>query len=59
MAASISSSTSSGSFAPVASKNLMPLYSGGLCEAEMTTPLEVPRSVTRKAIAGVGSTPAM
>ena len=58
-AASISSSTSSGNFVPAASKNLMPLYSGGLCEAEMTTPLEAPRSVVRNAIAGVGSTPAM
>src|SRR5215211_1665343 len=32
----------------------MPLYSGGLCEAEMTTP----RSSASSATAGVGSTPA-
>ena len=36
--ASISSSAASGSLRPRASKNLTPLYSGGLCEAEMTTP---------------------
>ena len=35
------------------SKNLTPLYSGGLCEAEMTTP----RSSAASATAGVGSTP--
>ena len=38
---------------PSASKNLTPLYSGGLCEAEITTP----RSWARSATAGVGSTP--
>ena len=36
------------------SKNLTPLYSGGLCEAEMTTP----RSSASRATAGVGRTPA-
>ena len=36
--ASISSSAASGSLRPRASKNFTPLYSGGLCEAEMTTP---------------------
>ena len=34
----ISSSTASGSFMPLRLKNLMPLNSGGLCEAEMTIP---------------------
>ena len=34
----ISSSTASGSFMPLRLKNLMPLNSGGLCEAEMTMP---------------------
>src|SRR5436190_14729645 len=50
---SICSSERSGSFRPSASKNLTPLYSGGLCEAEMTTP----RSSASSATAGVGSTP--
>ena len=36
--ASISSSRSSDSFVPSRAKNLMPLSSGGLCEAEITTP---------------------
>ena len=57
-AASISSSSSSGSFMPFAAKSLMPLYSGGLCDAEMTTPHDAPRSRVRYAMAGVGSTPA-
>ena len=52
--ASISSSAASVSFWPSRSKNLTPLYSGGLCEAEMTTP----RSSASSATAGVGSTPA-
>ena len=39
--------------APSRSKSLTPLYSGGLCEAEMTTPSPSARSAT----AGVGSTP--
>ena len=38
---------------PSRSKNLTPLYSGGLCDAEMTTP----RSSASSATAGVGSTP--
>ena len=38
---------------PLASKNLTPLYSGGLCEAEMTQP----RSSASSATAGVGRTP--
>ena len=35
---SISFSTSSGSLNPSRLKNLMPLYSAGLCDAEITTP---------------------
>ena len=38
---------------PGASKSLMPLYSGGLCDAETTTP----RSSGASATAGVGRTP--
>ena len=38
---------------PPPSKNLTPLYSGGLCDAEMTTP----RSSASSATAGVGRTP--
>jgi hypothetical protein len=34
----MASSTSSGSLVPVAEKNLMPLSSKGLWEAEITTP---------------------
>src|SRR6059058_5043797 len=52
--ASVSSSAESVSLWPSRSKNLTPLYSGGLCEAEMTTP----RSSRRSATAGVGRTPA-
>src|SRR5919108_2108074 len=52
--ASISSSASSVSLRPSRSKSLTPLYSGGLCEAEMTAP----RSSARRATAGVGRTPA-
>ena len=52
--ASISASERSVSLWPSASKNLTPLYSGGLCEAVITTP----RSSARSATAGVGSTPA-
>src|SRR5205823_35581 len=53
--ASIASSAASVSFRPSASKSLTPLYSGGLCEAEMTTP----RSSASSATAGVGTMPAM
>src|SRR3954466_6543897 len=52
--ASISSSAASVSFWPSRSKNLTPLYSGGLCDAEMTTP----RSSASSATAGGGGTPA-
>ena len=50
--ASISSSCSSTSLPPPRN-NFTPLYSGGLCEADSTTP----RSSARNATAGVGSTP--
>src|SRR5213076_2615378 len=50
---SICSSEASDSLLPRESKNLTPLYSGGLCDAEMTTP----RSRASRATAGVGSTP--
>src|SRR6476660_4285353 len=50
---SICSSDRSESLCPFESKNLTPLYSGGLCDAEMTTP----RSSASSATAGVGSTP--
>ena len=36
----------------------MPLYSGGLCDAEMTTPPLAPSSRTSRATPGVGMTPA-
>src|SRR4051794_38320470 len=52
--ASISSSCVSVSFWPSRSKNLTPLYSGGLCDAVITQP----RSSVSSATAGVGSTPA-
>src|SRR3954470_11292006 len=52
--ASICSSCSSVSFWPSRSKNLTPLYSGGLCEAVITQP----RSSVSSATAGVGRTPA-
>ncbi len=38
--ASIASSTASGSLAPAAEKNLMPLSSNGLCEALTTMPAD-------------------
>src|SRR3954454_5448024 len=50
---SICSSEASDSLCPWASKNFTPLYSGGLCEAEITTP----RSSASSATAGVGRTP--
>src|SRR6188472_4445871 len=50
--ASICSSCSSTSLPP-SWKSFTPLYSGGLCDAEMTTP----RPCARRATAGVGSTP--
>src|SRR3954451_13794415 len=50
---SICSSDASESLWPWESKNLTPLYSGGLCDAEITTP----RSSASRATAGVGRTP--
>ena len=58
MNASISSSTASGSLKPWPSKILMPLYSGGLCDAEMTMPPSQCSSRVRSAMAGVGMMPA-
>ena len=54
----MSSSTASGSLKPWASNSLMPLYSGGLWEAEMTTPPSQCSSRTSSAMAGVGMIPA-
>src|SRR3954447_22268510 len=51
--ASISSSCPSVSFCPSRSNSLTPLYSGGLCDAEMTAP----RSSASSATAGVGRIP--
>ena len=39
-------------------KNLIPLYSAGLCEADTTTPASQLYFLVRYAIAGVGITPA-
>ncbi len=58
MKASISSSTASGSLKPCASNSLMPLYSGGLCDAEITAPPAAFSLRTSSATAGVGTTPA-
>src|SRR5581483_8022521 len=52
--ASISSSSASASLLPSLRNSLTPLYSGGLCDAEITAP----RSSASSATAGVGSTPA-
>ena len=38
-------------------KNLRPLYSGGLCEAEICTPPAAPRSRTRTPTVGVAVAP--
>ncbi len=54
---SISSSSSSGSLKPSRLKNLMPLYSAGLCEAEITTPPSASSSRVSSATAGVGTMP--
>jgi hypothetical protein len=50
--------SSSASFRPSGPKNLMPLSSTGLWDAETTTPAEHPSSRTRCATAGVGRIPA-
>ena len=55
--ASIFSSASSGSLYPSELNILIPLYSHGLCEAEIITPASKEYSLTRKATAGVGITP--
>src|SRR5215218_9344200 len=56
--ASIWASTSSASFTPWPSKNLIPLSWKGLWEAETTAARSRSRRLTRIAAAGVGSTPA-
>jgi hypothetical protein len=55
--ASISLSTASGSFIPSPEKNLMPLSSNGLCEAEIMIPAERRSARVRNATAGVGIGP--
>src|SRR5215218_8067055 len=55
--ASIWASTSSASFTPWPSKNLIPLSWKGLWEAETTAARSKPSRLTRIAAAGVGSTP--
>ena len=55
--ASISSSTASGSLCPVCEKNLMPLSSNGLCEAEITAPALACSLLVKYETAGVGITP--
>jgi len=55
--ASIASSTASASFSPCAEKNLMPLSSCGLCEAEITMPASARSERVRNATAGVGIGP--
>ena len=57
-AASIWSSTSSASLCPPAAKNLIPLSGAGLWDAEIITPKSAFISAVRKAVAGVGTTPA-
>jgi hypothetical protein len=54
---SISRSTASGSFMPSAEKNLMPLSSKGLCEAEIMIPADKRSARVRKATPGVGIGP--
>jgi hypothetical protein len=59
MIASISCSSFSLNFSPRPENTLMPLSWNGLWEAEMTRPASKPSERVRKAIAGVGSTPAL
>ena len=54
---SISSSNSSGIFIPLLLKNLIPLNSKVLCEADITTLASAFSFLVRYAIAGVGMTP--
>jgi len=55
--ASISPSTASASFMPSPEKNLIPLSSKGLCEAEIITPAERRSALVRNATPGVGIGP--
>ena len=57
ISSSIRASMASGSFNPSPEKNLMPLSSKGLWEAEMTTPASARRLRVMKAMPGVGSGP--
>ncbi len=57
MSRSISSSIASSSLKPLLSKNLMPLYSIGLCEALTITPACARMLCAMKAMPGVGSGP--
>jgi hypothetical protein len=54
----MASSTASGSLVPSLEKNLMPLSSNGLCDAEITTPACRRNARVRYATAGVGTGPA-
>ena len=53
----MSSSNSSESLYPLSLKNLIPLYSTGLCDAEIITPASAPYFLVKYATAGVGTTP--
>ena len=55
---SISSSMESASLRPCELKNLIPLYSIGLCEADITAPISTLNFLVKYAIAGVGTIPA-
>ena len=57
MYSSIADSASSGSFLPDESRNFMPLYSAGLCEALITAPPLRFNLWTAKLTPGVGITP--
>jgi hypothetical protein len=57
MRRSIASSTSSGSFAPLAEKNFIPLSSNGLCDALITMPADSRSARVRYAMPAVGSGP--
>ncbi len=54
---SISSSASSDSLKPSGPKNLIPLSSCGLCEAEIITPTSARMDLVRSPTAGVGTGP--
>ena len=57
MSVSISASTASDSLKPSAPKNLMPLSSIGLCDAEIITPAAASMLAVIAATAGVGTIP--